>query len=148
MSSNCFNSLKKSWLKQLAFAFLLFLFSCSKNVEPVTPPPVITPPLTGTPDITVTTLLSNQGIIWGFDVLPNGNMLFTQKVGTMQLFDTSTRNTTTISGLPTNISNRTRWFARCSHFAGLCYKPQCICNVQHYRRVPFACKVYIEWKRC
>ena len=87
MTSNCFNSLKKCWLMQLAFAFFLFLFSCSKNVEPLSPPPVVTPPLTGTPDITVTTLLSNQGIIWGFDVLPNGNLLFTQKVGTMQLFD-------------------------------------------------------------
>ena len=104
MTSNCLNSLKKSWLIQLAFAFLVFLFSCSKNVEPVTPPPVITPPLTGTPDITVTTLLSNQGIIWGFDVLPNGNLLFTQKVGTMQLFDTSTRSNTIITGLPPNIS--------------------------------------------
>lgn len=103
MTSNCFNLLKKPWLMQLVIVFLVFLFSCSKNAEPPTPL-VIIPPLTGTPQITITTLLTNQGIIWGFDVLPNGNLLFTQKVGTMQLFDTSTRSNTIITGLPANIS--------------------------------------------
>jgi glucose/arabinose dehydrogenase len=87
---------------QLLLAFLVFLFSCSKDAEP-TSPPEITPPQTGIPDITITTLLNNQGVIWGFDVLPNGNLLFTQKAGTMQLFDVNTRSTTSITGLPTNI---------------------------------------------
>jgi len=97
------NSSKKMWLLQLTFAFVVFLSSCSKDTE--TPsPPVVTPPLTGTPEIKITTLLSNQGIIWGFDVLPNGNLLFTQKAGTMQLFDTTTQNSTMITGLPSNIS--------------------------------------------
>lgn len=90
---------------QLAFAILLFLTSCSKDTDPVaTSPPILTPPLTGTPEILITTLLSNQGIIWGFDVLPNGNLLYTQKTGTLQLFDTTTRSTTIITGLPSNIS--------------------------------------------
>ena len=83
--------------------FLMTLGSCSKDTD-TTPPPVIPPPLTGTPEITITTLLTNQGIIWGFDVLPNGNLLFTQKAGTMQLFDTTTRSNTIITGLPANIS--------------------------------------------
>ena len=87
---------------QLTLVFLVFLFSCSKDTDPV--PPIINPPLTGTPEITITTLLTNQGIIWGFDVLPNGNLLFTQKTGSMQLFDTTTRSTINITGLPTNIS--------------------------------------------
>lgn len=77
----------------------LLVNACKKDAAP-TPEP----PLTGTPDITITTLLTNQGIIWGFDVLPNGNLLFTQKTGGMQLFDTATRATTSISGLPSNIS--------------------------------------------
>jgi glucose/arabinose dehydrogenase len=89
-------------LIKLRFAFLVFLFSCSKNTEPQSPP-VLTPPLSGTPEITITTLLTNQGIIWGFDFLPNGNLLYTQKAGTMQLFDTTTRNITNITGLPSNI---------------------------------------------
>ena len=65
---------------------------------------MVTAPLTGTPEVIVTTLLSNQGIIWGFDILPNGNLLFTQKAGTMRLFDTTNKSNTLISGLPSNIS--------------------------------------------
>jgi glucose/arabinose dehydrogenase len=97
------NSFKKAWFKQIIIALLVFFFSCSKDAKPPSPP-VVTQPLTGTPDITITTLLSNQGIIWGFDILPNGNLLFTQKAGTMQLFDTTTRSSTVIAGLPSNIS--------------------------------------------
>jgi aldose sugar dehydrogenase len=104
MTSNYFVSFKRAWPMQLPFALLVFLFSCSKDAESPSPP-VITPPLTGTPDITITTLLTNQGIIWGFDILPNGNLLFTKKAGTMHLFDTTTRSNTTITGLPTNISS-------------------------------------------
>jgi glucose/arabinose dehydrogenase len=85
-------------IMRFAVVSLVFLLACSKEDEPVTAP------LAGTPEITVTTLLSNQGIIWGFDILPNGNLLFTQKTGTMRLFDTSTQSNTLISGLPSNIS--------------------------------------------
>jgi aldose sugar dehydrogenase len=103
MTTNYANSFKRSWLIQLPFALLLFVFSCSKDAEPTTPP-VINPPLTGTPVITITTLLTNQGTIWGFDILPNGNLLFTKKAGTIHVFDTTNRSNTTITGLPTNIS--------------------------------------------
>jgi glucose/arabinose dehydrogenase len=85
-------------IMRLAVVSLVFLLACSKEDEPVTAP------LAGTPEIKVTTLLSNQGIIWGFDILPNGNLLFTQKAGTMRLYDTSTQSNTLISGLPSNIS--------------------------------------------
>jgi len=85
-----------NWI--LAFVFFAILLSCSQEDEPVTAP------LIGAPEITVTTLLSNQGIIWGFDFLPNGNLLFTQKTGTMRLFDPTTQSSTLISGLPSNIS--------------------------------------------
>lgn len=85
-----------NWI--LAFVFFAIFLSCSKEDEPVTVP------LIGAPEITVTTLLSNQGIIWGFDFLPNGNLLFTQKTGTMRLFDPTTQSNTLISGLPSNIS--------------------------------------------
>ena len=91
-----------NWMRnrimRFAIVSFVFLLDCSKEDEP------FTAPLAGTPKITVTTLLSNQGIIWGFDVLPNGNLLFTQKAGTMRLFDTSTQSNTLISGLPSNIS--------------------------------------------
>jgi len=84
-----FNSLKSNWLLKISFSLLVFLFSCSKDGETFSSP-LTTAPLTGTPDITTTTILNNQGIIWGFDFLPNGNILFTQKTGTMRLFDTTT----------------------------------------------------------
>ena len=82
---------------------IVFLFACSKDGEQDSSP-MVTAPLTGTPEVIVTTLLSNQGIIWGFDILPNGNLLFTQKAGTMRLFDTTNKSNTLISGLPSNIS--------------------------------------------
>lgn len=92
---------KGLWQTQLIVASLVFLLSCSKEAA-VEPPPAT---LTGTPSITITTLLTNQGTIWGFDFLPNGNLLFTQKTGVMQLFDTTTRVNTVVTGLPTNISS-------------------------------------------
>ncbi len=51
------NSFKMTWLMQLPFAFLLFLFSCSKDTEP-TPPAVITPPI-----VTTTTFVSAAAVI-------------------------------------------------------------------------------------
>lgn len=90
--------LKRFGQLQILCIALAFLFACTKENEP------ISAPKSGAPVITVTTLLSNQGIIWGFDFLPNGNLLFTQKTGTMRLFDTTTQSNTLISGLPTNIS--------------------------------------------
>ncbi len=80
---------------------LLWLCSCAKKTNSSEPPP---PVLTGTPDIITTTVLTNQGIIWGFDALPNGNLLYTQKSGTLQLYDTTTKTNTVVTGLPSNIS--------------------------------------------
>jgi aldose sugar dehydrogenase len=92
----------------LVITSVLFIaqLSCSKSTDSETPaPPIITPPLTGNPEITITTLLTNQGIIWGFDILPDGDLLFTRKTGSILLFDTTTRTTTPITGLPSNISS-------------------------------------------
>lgn len=58
----------------------------------------------GTPNIEVRTVLTNQGIIWGFDVLPTGQLIYTQRNGTVLLMDTTTRATLPVAGLPTNIS--------------------------------------------
>lgn len=101
--TNYLNQYYKGFRLPIVFFIVLFILSCSKSGTPVSSP-VATAPLTGTPDITITTLLSNQGIIWGFDVLPNGNLLYTQKAGTMRLFDTINQSSTLIAGLPSNIS--------------------------------------------
>lgn len=60
-------------------------------------------PLPGTPAITTKNLLSGRGIIWGFDSLPNGNIIFSEKAGGLFLLDTATLSVTSISGLPTNV---------------------------------------------
>ena len=44
MDINSSNSFKKAWLMHLTFAFLVFLFSCSKDAGQ-TPPAVINPPV-------------------------------------------------------------------------------------------------------
>ncbi len=82
----------------------MLLTSCSKKTETI-PTSDRSETLSGTPQLSITTLLSNQGIIWGFDFLPNGNIIYTQKTGLMFLYDTTTRATTSITGLPTNISS-------------------------------------------
>ncbi len=83
----------------------IMLSACSKKSGSSTTTAPEPPTLTGTPELTTTTVLSNQGIIWGFDVLPNGNLLYSQKTGTMQLYDTTARSNTTLTGLPSNISS-------------------------------------------
>jgi glucose/arabinose dehydrogenase len=66
--------------------------------------PEVEPVVIGVPELEVKTLLSGQGIIWGFDFLPGGKMIFTQKTGTLRIFDTTTNTTEIINGLPANIS--------------------------------------------
>lgn len=80
---------------------VLFQIHCKKDAVLEEPP---AENLTGTPEIKITTLLNNQGTIWGFDFLPDGSVIFTQKNGILQRFDTASRNTVVITGLPSNIS--------------------------------------------
>ncbi len=56
------------------------------------------------PQVEIKTLLSDQGIIWGFDFLPDGRMVFTQKTGALRVFETGTNTTQIITGLPSDIS--------------------------------------------
>ncbi|TAD86404.1 MAG: PQQ-dependent sugar dehydrogenase [Bacteroidetes bacterium] len=85
----------------LIFAFVA-LTGCQKDKQASAPTGPV--PLTGTPQINIKTVVSNAGIIWGFDFLPDGRMLLTQKSGQMQLLDTATGSLTAVSGLPTNIN--------------------------------------------
>lgn len=59
--------------------------------------------LLGTPVISTQTLASGRGIIWGFDSLPNGKILFTEKVGGLFILDTTSLSIAPITGLPTNV---------------------------------------------
>lgn len=91
-------------MRHFSFYFLFLivvLWGCSKDPDVMEEEP----PLTGTPSVTMKTLLTNQGSIWGFDWLPDGNLLFTKKAGTLHLYDSTTGNTQAISGLPGDISS-------------------------------------------
>ncbi|MCU0403475.1 MAG: PQQ-dependent sugar dehydrogenase [Chitinophagaceae bacterium] len=82
---------------------VILAFGCEKDAENTSTDPA-PPPLTGTPTINVKTLLTGQGTIWGFDFLPDGNVLFSQKTGSLRIYDTTSKTTASVNGLPTNIS--------------------------------------------
>ena len=79
---------------------LIGFWGCKKEGEIM-----VEPILTGTPESQFKTLLSNQGSIWGFDWLPNGQLIFTKKGGSLHTYDSTTGATQVISGLPNNISS-------------------------------------------
>ncbi len=83
--------------------FLVFTFlSCKTNSEITTA--IDSPiPVTLEPKIENEIILSNRGIIWGFDFLPNGDILFTEKTGKIGLF--SEGKITEITGLPNDINS-------------------------------------------
>jgi glucose/arabinose dehydrogenase len=77
----------------IAFLFLaVLLIACGKKT---TPPPLDT---TTPPQLTISTLLTNFEIIWGFDFLPNGDLLFTEKRGKVYRYSNGT--TTELIGFP------------------------------------------------
>ncbi len=68
MTFNYSNSFKKALLMKLTFAFLVFLFSCSKKAEPIPPavitqPVVMTPPMVTSPPILTTTNFASAAVV-------------------------------------------------------------------------------------
>jgi len=51
-------------------------------------------------DFTITALTDDLDFPWGFDFLPNGNLLVTEKPGKLRLFDIDKRHSQFITGLP------------------------------------------------
>lgn len=78
------------------------MLSCSKSDKEPTPEPE-EPVLKGTPEIFSKAVISGRGIIWGFDFLPSGQILFSEKVNGLFLLDTTSLAVTAISGLPANV---------------------------------------------
>lgn len=68
----------------------IFLIACKKNTTAVVS--------TGVPDIEIKTVLTGYEIIWGMDFLPNGDLVFGEKKGT--LYIKSKEATTAIKGFP------------------------------------------------
>ena len=78
-------------------ALLSWLSACqsssSKNTEV---------PLAGEPTLKTTVIVNNREIIWGMDFLPNGDLLFTEKKGTIARYSTN-GTIQEISGVPAGI---------------------------------------------
>lgn len=68
------------------------LVSCKKNV--------LSPPIDNTtlPQLSISTVLTGYEIIWGFDFLPNGDLLFTEKRG--KVYRHSNGVVTELTGFP------------------------------------------------
>ena len=77
----------------------LFTFSACKEDEEATPVDVVS---TEEPTVQIKTLLTDRGIIWGMDFLPNGDLLFTEKSGKLSRYSKGTISE--ITGLPNDIS--------------------------------------------
>lgn len=76
----------------LFFVLATAMWACSKKSTP--PPPDTTTP----PQLSISTVLTGYEIIWGFDFLPNGDMLFTEKRG--KLYRYSNGTATELTGFP------------------------------------------------
>jgi aldose sugar dehydrogenase len=75
------------------------IFSCNSpdNSSPVSTPDVILEE----PKIKMETVLTGRGIIWGFEFLPNGDIIMTEKSGKISIF--SNNKVTELTGGPTDI---------------------------------------------
>ncbi len=100
-------------MKFLKLLIIISLFSsCDKstnNNETVNQ-------LKGTPTITTKTVLSGRGVIWGFDTLPLGKIIFTEKVGGLFIYDSLNGSVSPINGLPANVESNGQggWLDVCS----------------------------------
>jgi aldose sugar dehydrogenase len=90
-------------MKYRLFISIVFvvLFSCSKDNNE-TPVPLPEEVLLAPKSIAQEIILTDRGIIWGFDFLPDNKIIFTEKTGKIGVFSNGT--VTELTGLPNNIN--------------------------------------------
>ncbi len=89
----------------LAFATLLSTLSCDSSKDGTnggTNPTPVGDNIT----LTQETVFSNRGIIWGFEFLPNADIIFTEKLGKMSIY--SNGKITELSGVPNDINTESQ----------------------------------------
>ncbi len=100
--------IKKSKIMKLKFWLFyigIFIFSCKKNeIKDNSNSPLVSTPKTEKlePKVSLETIFSERDIVWGFDFLPNADIIFTEKSGKMSIF--SKGQITEIKGLPSTIN--------------------------------------------
>ncbi len=85
--------------KVLVFMTLVAFFSCSKKDNEISSPEEV---LLEPKSINQEIVLTDRGVIWGFDFLPEGKIILTEKSGKMSIF--SNGAITELTGLPNNIN--------------------------------------------
>lgn len=92
----------KRFLLPSFLALLVLFVACSEETtnqeQDENPPQELQP---GPESLSAIPVVENLSIPWGMDFLPSGNMLYTEKSGTLYLFDGSTSQT--VTGLPSDI---------------------------------------------
>ncbi|MEN9299532.1 MAG: hypothetical protein RLZZ429_1845, partial [Bacteroidota bacterium] len=84
----------KSYIFTCLLGLMILLGSCQGSSNKNTELPSI-----GDPVIKTTVIVNNREIIWGMDFLPNGDLLFTEKKGTIARY-TAGGAVQEISGVP------------------------------------------------
>lgn len=90
----------------ISLATLLSTFACDSSKDGATN--AVTNPTPVSDNITLTqeTIFSDRGIIWGFEFLPNADIVFTEKSGKIGIY--ANGKITELSGLPTDINTESQ----------------------------------------
>ena len=86
----------------IASATLLSFIACNSSNDTQTGVTKNPTPINENFTLTQETVFSDRGIIWGFEFLPNADIIFTEKSGKMGIY--SNGKITELSGLPTDIN--------------------------------------------
>lgn len=86
----------------IASATLLSFIACNSSNDTQTGVTKSPTPITENITLTQETVFTDRGIIWGFEFLPNADIIFTEKSGKMGIY--SNGKITELSGLPTDIN--------------------------------------------
>jgi len=82
-----------------------FLATACQELSTVPPAPLPVYDASQDPKVSVKTLLTDRGVIWGMEILPNGNLIFAAKSGAISLFDTASKAVTPLTGIPADVDN-------------------------------------------
>ena len=84
----------KSWI----IAFSLLLISCQPNSEKVAKEPYLF--RSGDVELEARVLHQGKDVIWGFDFLPDGKIIFTERQGRLKIFDPKSSEAIEVGGVP------------------------------------------------
>ena len=84
----------KSWI----IAFSLLMISCQPNSEKVAKEPYLF--RSGDVELEARVLHQGKDVIWGFDFLPDGKIIFTERQGRLKIFDPKSSEAIEVGGVP------------------------------------------------